>query len=341
MAFLSRFIVQPILSRESTSLLRVLATRKPWYPLISSTFKQDFIIKKNLETSNLFSTDSTKAKQVQGHDNTVAKRLNSNLEKTTRLYTEEQDELILERVKQMGYDNPETWKSLAKELNVKRPDHVKRRYNLLVKRGSGKLQRRDYTADEDAIILKRVKEMGYENIDTWKAIAHELNREDIDVAYLHGIRFRYDLIISRETKETKRFTEDDDKLIMRLVKKHGEGKSTWDKLAIKLGMNDRGSAHVIQRRHDLLLVKDNFVTGAFTEEEDRIILNDVETYGDNLQTFKELCNKLNRHQHSTIRRRFELLQNMPSEPPGAWNVCQDQMLIEHIFQVHRLYEQSI
>ena len=335
MAFLSRFILQPILSRESTSWLRVLATRKPWYPLIASTFKQDCIIKKHLEASNLFSTDSTKPKQVQGHDNTVAKRLNSNLKKTTRLYTEEQDELILNRVKEMGYDNPETWKSLAKELNAKRPDNVKRRYDLLVKRGSGRLQRRHYTVEEDAIILARVKEMGYKNIDTWRAIAKELNRDIIDSRYLSCIRDRYDLIISRETKEPKRFTEDDDKLIMRFVKKHGEEKSTWEKLAIKLGINDRRSANVIQGRHDLLLVKDSIVTGAFTEEEDRIILNDVETYGNNLQTFKELCKTLNRHRPDNIRGRYEWLQNRPSEPPGAWNFRHDKMLIEHIFQVHR------
>ena len=335
MAFLSRFILQPISIRECTSLSRLLATRKPWFALISSTFQENRIIKKNLEASNLFSTDSTKPKRVQECDDTVAKRLKSNLEKKTRYYTEEQDELILERVKQMGYDNPETWKSLAKELNVKRPDNVKRRYDLLVNRGSGKLQKRSYTAEEDAIILKRVNEMGYTNIDTWRAIAKELNREDIDSRYLNGIRDRYDLIISRETKEKKRFTEDDDKLIMNFVKKHGEGKSTWEKLAIKLGMNDRRSARIIQARHDLLLIKDKIVTGAFTEEEDKVILNDVETHGDNLQTFKELCKKLNRHKHHNIRQRFEFLQNRPSEPPGAWNLCQDQMLIEHIFQVHK------
>ena len=183
MAFFSRFILQPISIRECTSLSRLLATRKPWFALISSTFQENRIIKKNLEASNLFSTDSTKPKRVQECDDTVAKRLKSNLEKKTRYYTEEQDELILERVKQMGYDNPETWKSLAKELNVKRPDNVKRRYDLLVNRGSGKLQKRSYTAEEDAIILKRVNEMGYTNIDTWRAIAKELNREDIDLRW--------------------------------------------------------------------------------------------------------------------------------------------------------------
>ena len=336
MAFLSRFIhLQPILTVECRSVLRVVATHKPWCALDSSIFRQHGSMKNFIEASNQFSTDSRKLKVKQDQDNTVAKRVDNSLEKTTRFYTEEQDELILERVKQMGYDNPETWKSLAKELDVKRPHDVKRRYDLLVKRGSGKLQRRDYTAEEDAIILKRVKEMGYKNIDTWKAIAKELNRDIIQPYYLNHIRNRYDLIISRETKEPKRFSEDDDKLIMRFVKKHGEEKSTWEKLAIKIGMNDQQSARIIQARHDLLLVKDNVVTGAFTEEEDKIILKDVETYGDNLQTFKDLCKKLNRHNPQTIRGRFEWLQNRPSEPPGAWNFRHDKMLIEHIFQVHR------
>ena len=336
MAFLSRFIhLQPILKGECRSFLRVFAAHQPWCALDSSIFRQDGRIKNFIEASNLFSTDSTKLKGKQDQDNTIAKRVDNSIEKKTRCYTEEQDELILERVKQMGYDNPETWKSLAKELNVKNPYNVKRRYDLLVKRGSGKYKIRSYTAEEDTIILARVKEMGYKNIDTWKVIAKELNRDIIEPYHLNYIRRRYDLIISRETKEIKRFTEDEDKLIMRFVKKHGEGKSTWEKLAIKLGRNDRNSAPHLKARHDLLLVKDTIVTGAFTEEEDKIILNDVEKYGDNLQTFKELCKKLNRHPHSTIRARFEWLQNRTSEPSGAWNFCQEQMLIEHIFQVHK------
>ena len=230
---------------------------------------------------------------------------------------------------------------MANELNdkyplagVKYPQHVKARYNLLVKRGSGKLQRRDYTAEEDAIIIKRVKEMGYENVETWKTIAKELNREMIDTQYLIGIRGRYDLIISRDTKEAKRFSEKDDKLIMKFVRKYGEEKSTWEKLAIKLNIKHPKSAKTVKDRHDLLVVKDSIVTGAFTAEEDRIIISDVENYGDNLQTFKSLCVKLNRRiVPSNIRKRFEWLQDKPSKPPGPWIFCEDQILIQHMFQV--------
>ena len=335
MAFLSRFIhLQPILRGECRSFLRVVAVHKPCCALDFSIFQQHGRIKNFIEAYSLFSTDSAKPKGIQDRDNIEAKRVHNSLEKKTRLYTEEQDELILNRVKEMGYDNPETWKSLAKELNVNHPYSVKRRYDLLVKRGTGKLQRRDYTAEEDAIILKRVKQMGYSNIDTWKAIAKEINRDIIRTDYLNCIRDRYDLIISRETKERKRFTEDEDKLIMRFVKKHGEGKSTWEKLAIKLKIKHPKSAKTVKARHALLAVKDSIVTGAFTAEEDRIILSDVENYGDNLQTFKSLCVKLNRRiETSSIRKRLEWLQDKPSKPKGPWSFCEDQILIQHMLQV--------
>ena len=340
MAFISKFNhLQPIFSRECTSLsCGVLSIRTPWCVLNSSIFQEHGRIKSCLNASFLFSTDSKTPKGKK--DNTIVKTVDSSLKKRTRqLYTEEDDGLILDRVKQMGCDNPETWKSLANELNdkyplagVKRPRNVKDRYDLLVKRGSGKHVKRMYTAEEDAIIIIRVKQMGYENIETWKTIAKELNREIIAPQYLNCIRYRYDLIISRDTKEAKRFTEEDDKLIMRFVTRHGEEKSTWEKLAVKLNMK---YPHSIKNRYDLLVVKDNIVTGAFTEEEDRMILSEVETYGDNLKTFNNLCEKLNRNDHGYIRRRFEWLQNKPSKQTGPWSFSEDQMLIEHIFQVHK------
>ena len=158
--------------------------------------------------------------------------------------------------------------------------------------------------------------MGYEYVETWKTIAKELNREMIDTRYLKNIRSRYDLIISRDTKEAKRFTEEDDKLIMKFVRKYGEGKNTWEKLAVKLNMKYASS---VQRRHDLLVIKDSIVTGAFTEEEDTMILSEVETNGENSETFKRLRRKLNR-QGSNIRGRFERLQNKPSKQTGPWSL---------------------
>ena len=100
--------------------------------------------------------------------------MTSSLEKTSWHYTKEQDELILARVKKMGYDNPETWKSLAKDFNMKRPHAIKRRYDLLLRRGTGTLRYRGFTKEEDAVILQKVEEMGY-NIETGKTLAHEVD----------------------------------------------------------------------------------------------------------------------------------------------------------------------
>ena len=44
--------------------------------------------------------------------------------KKGELYTDIQDKLILERVREKGYDNPETWKSLAIDFNMKHPKTV-------------------------------------------------------------------------------------------------------------------------------------------------------------------------------------------------------------------------
>ena len=346
MAFLSRFIhLQPILRAECRSIVRVFASgdctsillafssAKPWSLLNSLTFQKDLRTKNYQASCNLFSTDSKTPKGEQESDSTILKKLESSSKKRTRrYYTEEEDELIMERVKQMGSDNPETWKSLANELNVKWAGDVRRRHNLLVKKGSGKLQVRRYTAEEDAIILKIVKEMGCGNKETWETIAKELDRDIISSSYLDRIKSRYELIISRDTMETKRFTEKDDKMIMRFVSKHGEETATWEKLAFKLNMK---YAFSVQKRYELLVMKDSIVTGAFTEDEDRIIVSDVETYGDHLKTFKNLCEKLNRNDPRYIRRRLEWLQNKPAKPPGPWSFSEDQILIEHIFQVHR------
>ena len=157
------------------------------------------------------------------------------LEKTSRHYTKEQDELILARVKEMGYDNPDTWKSLAIDLNIKRPYNVKLRCDLLLRRGTGTLQKRMFTKEDDALILQKVEEMGY-GIETWKTLAHELDRDPTQ-KYLRVIKRRYDLITNRDIKEQKRFTEVDNNFILNYVEKNGESKTTWQELASKFGLD--------------------------------------------------------------------------------------------------------
>ena len=332
MALISSKIMsfQSILRLNCKALLRcpsvpTITFNNPWRALQSSSLHES--TKTYFEQANLLSTDSKKGKKNKDDDRKATKKATSSLEKTSRLYTKEQDELILARVKKMGYDNPETWKSLAKDFNVKEPYNIKRRCDLLLRRGTGTLQKRAFTKEEDALILQKVEEMGY-GIETWGKLAHELDR-DPTPASLDVIKKRYDLITNRDVKDTKRFTEEDDDLISDYVEKNGESKTTWQELATKFGLDQPQTIKTHYHR-----VQKEYVKGKFTKAEDKIILNYVKIHGDNLQTYKMLGDKLYRPFINNIRRRFEYLQNKPSKKTGSWEIDEDQMLMEHIFQVH-------
>merc|ERR1712062_235690 len=146
-----------------------------------------------------------------------------------------------------------------------------------------------------------------DGIETWKTLAHELDRE-LTPASLQVIKRRYDLITNRDIKEKKRFTVGDDNFILSYVDKNGESKTTWQELAAKFGLDHPQTVEI--HYHNL---QKNYVKGKFTKAEDMIILNDVKIHGDNLQTYKKLSEKLNRPAINGIRRRFECLQNKPSK----------------------------
>ena len=71
----------------------------------------------------------TKIKQVKKNFRKEKKDDPSNThnikpKKKTRKYTYEEDKLILKTAKELGYDNPLTWKGLANTLNISRPKAV-------------------------------------------------------------------------------------------------------------------------------------------------------------------------------------------------------------------------
>ena len=335
MAFLSSKLMclRSILRLNCKALLWLPAATTahniPRCALEFSTFNRNARTKHYLEPASLFSTVSKTTKKKEEKNENVSNNAKKPFEKKKReLYTEKQDQLILERVQEMGYDNPETWKSLAKDFNMTNPAClycIRQRYHLLLRRGTGKRQIKRFTKEEDALIIKRVEEMGYGNIKTWTTLANELDR---DPTFYKNIKRRYDLIINRDTKEIKRFTEEESNYIQTYVENNGQSKTTWQELAIKLD-KDRWT---IERHHHKLL--ENYTKGKFTKAEDNIILNDVKIHGNNLQTFKGLCKKLNRRDSSLIRNRFEYLQNKPSKKPGPWQIEEDQMLMEHFFEVN-------
>ena len=276
-------IISRILRLESKSFLCNQATNFSilYNPVKSSTFYQKKIITNFLLPSFPFSTDLKKTQSTTEGKNNITKSSKPRSEHKRRVYTKEEDELILQKVQQLGKDNPETWKSLAKELDVEKSQDIRR---------------------------------------------------------------QYDLITSRDTKENKRFTEEDDQLILSYVSKNGQSASTWKELAKIFHMKhptNNSTYRTIKRRHELLVkgavkgIDKEIVKGAFTNKEDRIILKEVEKTGNRVETFKALAKKLNRPYSHNIQVRFEYLQNKPSRERGGWTLEDDRVFLEEIFQVRQ------
>ena len=105
---------QSILRPNCKALLRcptvaTITRSNHWWALPYSSFHES--TKTYFEQATLFSTDSKNGKKNKDDDRNIIKKVTFSLEKTSWHYTKEQDELILARVKEMGYDNPDTWKS--------------------------------------------------------------------------------------------------------------------------------------------------------------------------------------------------------------------------------------
>ena len=101
--------LQPILRFSCKAVLRlpVATTSLTIHKLRSSVSYNYRIVNPYLETASLFSTDSKKPKKKEPPDKLISKQVKLPFEKKKyEPYTQKQDELILERVKKMGYDNP-------------------------------------------------------------------------------------------------------------------------------------------------------------------------------------------------------------------------------------------
>ena len=145
----------------------------PRSTLESSPIHTNGKIKPDFVPASLFSTDSKRPKKTTQGDKSISKHVNHPFEKKKgEPYTDKHDTLILERAERMGYDNPETWKSLAIDFNMKWPQNIKARCDILLRRESGeRLKPKRFTKEEDALIIQKVEEMEYDKSETWKTLA--------------------------------------------------------------------------------------------------------------------------------------------------------------------------
>lgn len=186
-----------------------------------------------------------------------------------------------------------------------------------------------FTPVEDDLILTYVEQYG-DTPETWKKLANALDRK-----YPNTIKLRWKFLMSDPSKERKRYTKEEDELILAHVEKYGINQETWENLAKQLNVN---WWQAVKTRHAFLVKHKEKNYGKYTRKEDDLIIEYVTKYGDNVTTFKDLADKLNRPWPRGIWNRYhKFLINRPAKPPGKWSISEDKKMMEILFQVSLLY----
>ena len=181
-----------------------------------------------------------------------------------------------------------------------------------------------------------------DTIETWKKLAVKFGLNDprnIKLRYKHFL----ESIEEQDDAFTMDITEDqvhivkshykkakEDKIILEHVKIYGDTVETWKTLAIKLG---RKHDSIYRRWYKHLLVNEPSVRGSFTPEEDNIILDNVEKYGQGYNTWGKTAKQLNRGVPESIRKRHDYLtSNQEKTKWKKWSLLDDKKLLEVILK---------
>ena len=98
------------------------------------------------------------------------------------------------------------------------------------------------------------------------------------------------------------------------------------------------SRHAVEVFLRAFYLLNHFVTGKYTEGEDKIILEKVQTNGDDISVFKGLCLELNRNPQwwKNIRLRYKYLLQHKDLNFGKWTPDEEKVVIEKLFRKKEL-----
>lgn len=175
------------------------------------------------------------------------------------------------------------------------------------------------------------------NLDkfNWIHITHRLNYFSRNIS-LSSIVQKSIKEIKRENRKTaakKRYSVEDDKLILEHVKKFGENIDTWKQLAMMIGRKTYVS---IQYRYKFYIVKEPGVDGRFSPKEDEIILDYLDEHGKSKNTYLDLTELLDRGSPSSVRYRHEKLVLKDVRKSKTWNLSEDETLLKWFFKVRKI-----
>jgi len=91
--------------------------------------------------------------------------------------------------------------------------------------------------------------------------------------------------------------------------------------------------HAVEVIYRAICIINQFVTGKFKPEEDKIILQEIQINGDDIGVFKDLCLKLHRNPltFNSLRVRYEALIHRKDFNFGKWTIEEEKFMIETLF----------
>ena len=206
--------------------------------------------------------------------------------------------------------------------------------NATPKRQIKKTRSGRFSSKEDDLIIYFVKQYG-DNIETFKLLAGEF----IIQRKYTAIKDRYAKICSGNMnndtsykQRNKPFSKTDDIEILRYVECYGNSPKVFHALALEL---QRDHWTCVRTRYYRIKqnpgaeIKDR---AAYSEEEDKLILEYIEKYGNCKDAYDRLCQELQRNINS-VRARRNLLTKRYLDRKTEWKIEEDEALMKSILQV--------
>ena len=213
-------------------------------------------------------------------------------------------------------------------------------------------KRKPYSKSEDELIIEYVNTYGY-NDQTFENVAFEINRPRGKF-----VKERYDRLMAKEGKKLppfqkikthtkKKFFAEEDNIIKEYVINYGYSMETFKKLTTVL---NRPRWEAIRSRYEIIMNKVDVHEDKnkklneiriisrknFTKEEDIVIVDFVNQFGYNYETFETLASELGRSHPYSIRMRHDrLTSKIPIVPRNnqEWSFEEDLALIRFMIKV--------
>jgi len=147
--------------------------------------------------------------------------------------------------------------------------------------------------------------------------------------------------VSKRPKSKRYFSEEDDKYLVKLVQKHGYSMETF-----KIGAKEMGRKYPssLKHRFDEYIEKQYKVSGAFSPEEDKTILDHITLHGKTRKSYADIAKKLDRSLRSINDRSTLLLSTNEFETNSIrrnWKLLDDEKLIDFIIKLKQINAKDV